>query len=162
VILNFLIFIHIVSCLIAIGAGTKVLIGLFAGILNEKWAVAYLRSALTASVTGILFPFHHLQPMHFVAMSSVYVTGAAILAWRKFHLAGVWSSICAFSITIVLCLNILFVTSQAFMHIPALNAMAPTQSEPAFVLSQCAVLILFTVLGAVAALRFRNQPNHFS
>jgi hypothetical protein len=138
------------------------MIGLFAGMLIEKWASAYFRCALTASVIGMLFPFHHLQPMHFVAMSSVYVTGVAVLAWRKCHLAGVWRSICAFSITIVLCLNILFVTSQAFMHIPALNAMAPTQSEPAFVLSQFAVLILFTVLGTVAALRFRNQPNHFS
>ena len=117
-ILSILTFIHLAFCLLAIGAGAKVMFGLFAGELIEKWAIAFFRCALTASVIGLLFPFHHLQPVHWIAMSSVYVSGAAILAWRKFHLAGVWRLICAFCIAIVFCLNILFVTTRAFKNIP--------------------------------------------
>jgi hypothetical protein len=39
-------------------------------------------------------------------MLSVYVTGGAILAWRKFHLAGVWRSVFAVTATTVLYLNV--------------------------------------------------------
>jgi len=162
VILNILTFIHLVSCLLAIGAGTRVICGQFVGMLNEKWAVAYFRCSLTAGMTGILFPVHHLLLMHWVAMSSVYVAGVAILAWRKFHLAGAWRSVCAFGITMVLCMDILLAITQLFVRIPALRAMAPTQSEPACVLSQVVVLILSAALGTVAALCCRNRPNRSS
>jgi hypothetical protein len=41
---------------------------------------------------------------------------------------------------------------------PALTAMAPTQSEPPFKLTQLVVLALFVVLTFVAAIRFRPEP----
>jgi hypothetical protein len=158
-ILSILTFIHLAFCLLAIGAGIKVMSGLFAGALIEKWAVAFFRCALAASVTGLLFSFRHLSYSHWIAMSSVYVSGAAILAWRKFHLDGIWRSICAFCIPIVLSLNILLVTAQAFKLIPALRILSPTQSEPVFLVSQISVLILFAVLGAISAKRFRSRAN---
>jgi hypothetical protein len=158
--LSILTFIHLLFSLIAIGAGVKVLFGLLAGKLLEKWTVTFLRCALAASLTGLLFPFHPVLPTHWFAMSSVYVTGAVFLGWCKFHLAGVWRSICAFSIAIVLCLNILLVTTQAFTHIPALKALAPTQSEPMFLISQLAVMALFLVLGMVAVRRLRDRQAH--
>ena len=37
---------------------------------------------------------------------------------------------------------------QAFLRVPALNALAPTQSEPPFAVAQLAVLVLFIVLGS--------------
>ncbi len=40
----------------------------------------------------------------------------------------------------------------------ALKAMAPTQSEPPFKLTQLVVLALFVVLTFVAAIRFRPEP----
>jgi hypothetical protein len=47
---------------------------------------------------------------------------------------------------------------QAFLRVPALNAMAPKQTEPPFVVAQ-GVLELFVVLGVVAAIRFRAEPT---
>jgi hypothetical protein len=44
---------------------------------------------------------------------------------------------------------------QAFVKVPALNAMAPTQAEPPFAIAQGLVLILFVALGIVAARKFR-------
>jgi hypothetical protein len=46
---------------------------------------------------------------------------------------------------------------QAFMKVPGLNALAPTQSEPPFLVTQVVVLVIFILLGIVAALRFRNE-----
>jgi len=39
---------------------------------------------------------------------------------------------------------------------PALNALAPTQSEPPFLVAQLVVLVLFVGFGIVAARRFRH------
>jgi hypothetical protein len=46
---------------------------------------------------------------------------------------------------------------QLFLKVPALKAMAPTQSERPFKLAQLVVLLLFVVLAVVAAIRFRNE-----
>lgn len=159
-ILSILTFIHLAFCLLAIGAGTKVMCGLFAGQLIERWAVAFFRCALAASLTDLLFSLHRMSHLPWIAMSSVYVSGAAILAWRKFHLAGVWRSACAFCITIVFCLNILLLTAQAFTRIPELKALAPTQSEPAFLVLQLVIIVLFMALGISAARRFRGVSFH--
>jgi hypothetical protein len=42
--------------------------------------------------------------------------------------------------------------------VPALNAMAPTQKEPPFVIAQVVVLALFGVLAVKATRRFRAEP----
>jgi hypothetical protein len=44
---------------------------------------------------------------------------------------------------------------QSFMKVPALHDLAPTQSEPPFAIAQGAILLLFVVLGTLAAKRFR-------
>lgn len=54
--------------------------------------------------------------------------------------------------------NVFVGVVQSFEKIPALNAMAPTQSEPPFKLTQLVVLALFVVLTSVAAIRFRPEP----
>jgi hypothetical protein len=43
------------------------------------------------------------------------------------------------------------------MKVPALHALAPTQSETPFKLTQIIVLTLFFVLGVLAAVRSRNE-----
>jgi len=45
---------------------------------------------------------------------------------------------------------------QLFQKVPALKAMAPTQSEPPFVVTQVAVLALFVMLSVFAVIRFRG------
>ena len=48
---------------------------------------------------------------------------------------------------------------QAFLKVPALHAMALTQTEPPFKVTQLIVLALFIVLGIAAVIRFRPDPS---
>ena len=59
---------------------------------------------------------------------------------------------------VALYLNVFVAIVQAFEKAPPLRAMAPTQSEPPFVLTQLVALGLFVLLGIVAAKRFRIAP----
>jgi len=54
-------------------------------------------------------------------------------------------------------LNVFVGIVRAFLNIPTLNALAPTQNEPPFKLSQFVVLTIFVVLAIVAAIRFRSE-----
>ena len=47
---------------------------------------------------------------------------------------------------------------QAFSKLPPLHELAPTQSEPPFLIVQLVVLAIFVVLGFVAARRYRPAP----
>jgi hypothetical protein len=44
---------------------------------------------------------------------------------------------------------------QSFEKVPALKAIAPTQKEPPFAITQLAVLALFVVLTTLAVKKFR-------
>lgn len=81
----------------------------------------------------------------------------AIPARYTFHLAGGWRRTYVITAIIALYLNVFVLIVQLFEKVPALKAMAPTQSEPAFKLTQLVVLALFVVLAVIAVFRFRNE-----
>jgi hypothetical protein len=58
---------------------------------------------------------------------------------------------------IALYLNVFVLIVQLFQKVPALKALAPTQSEPPFLVSQLVAFALFVVLTIFAAIRFRNS-----
>ena len=74
------------------------------------------------------------------------------------HLAGAWRWIYAVGAVLTLYFNVFVAVVQSFEKIPALNAMAPTQTEQPFKLTQLSVLVLFIVLGFIASIRFRPEP----
>jgi hypothetical protein len=51
--------------------------------------------------------------------------------------------------------NVFVLIVQSFQKVPALQKLAPTQSEPPFLIAQGVVLIAFLVLGTQAARKFR-------
>jgi hypothetical protein len=51
--------------------------------------------------------------------------------------------------------NVFVLVVQLFLKVPALNALAPTQSEPPFAIAQLMVLVAFVALGVTAVKRFR-------
>jgi uncharacterized membrane protein SirB2 len=55
-------------------------------------------------------------------------------------------------------LNVFVAVVQAFMKLPALKALAPTQKEPPFLVTQLVVMAIFIVLGIFALKKFRNEP----
>ena len=80
----------------------------------------------------------------------------AIFARYARHLAGGWRRAYVATAVIAQYLNVFVLIVQLFRKVPALEILAPTQTEPPFKLAQLAALILFLVLGIFATLRFRT------
>lgn len=72
------------------------------------------------------------------------------------HLADGWRRTYVINAVIGLYLNVFVLVVQLFAKVPALNAMAPMQSEPPFKITQVVVMALFVVLGIFAAKGFRE------
>ena len=153
-------FVYAACDLLAIGAGTIVLSGLLTGELIDKWAALFLKCTLAASVTGLLFPLHDFTLVQRCSMLSVYVTGMSVLAWRKFHLSGVWRSIFASTITIVLYLNVVVAIDGVFDQMSRFTGLAPAQSELTSRATQFFVMVFFAVIGIVVVKRFHNRGAH--
>src|SRR5271167_4473960 len=150
--------VHVLLSLVGIGSGFIVTFGLLNGKRLDGWTALFLATTLATSVTGFFFPFDHLLPSHKVGIVSLVVLAIAILARYALHLDGAWRRIYVVTAVIALYLNVFVLIVQAFEKVPALKAMAPTQSEPPFVAAQVAVMLLFVVLTTLAAIRFRVQP----
>jgi ABC-type protease/lipase transport system fused ATPase/permease subunit len=71
--------------------------------------------------------------------------------WRRTYVIGA---------VIALYLNVFVLITQFFMKVPALKALAPTQSEPPFLVTQVVVMLLFIVLGVLVAKRFPAEAVH--
>jgi hypothetical protein len=151
--------IHTLISLVGIFTGIVVLFGLLAGKRLDGWTTWFLITTVATSVTGFGFPLHHFGAPHVVGVISLIVLAGAIFARYGRQLAGSWRWIYVVTAMIALYLNVFVGVVQAFQKIPALNAMAPTQTEPPFKLTQLVVLALFIVLTIVAAIRFRPEQD---
>ena len=152
--------VHVMVSLVGIVSGFVVVFGLLAGKRLDRWTALFLTSTVVTSVTGFGFPFDHLLPSHKVGIISLVVLTVAILARHAFHLAGAWRWIYVVSAAVALYLNVFVLVVQAFEKVPALKAMAPTQSEPPFLVAQLVVLALFVALAIFALKRFRSEQPH--
>lgn len=152
--------VHVVISLIGIGSGFVVLVGLLTGKRLNGWTALFLVSTVATSVTGFFFPFHGFTPAIGVGIVSLVVLAIAVFARYARHLAGAWRWIYVVSAMVALYLNVFVLIVQAFQKVPALKAMAPTQSEPPFLVTQLFALAFFVVIVIVAAIRFRIKPLH--
>ena len=150
-------FVHVVISLVGILSGLVVLFGLIASKRLDGWTALFLITTVATSVTGFMFPFHKLLPSHVVGAISLMVLAIAILARYSRHLAGGWRLTYVISAVIALYLNVFVLIVQLFEKVPALNAMAPTQSELPFKITQLVVLAIFVLLGIFAARGFRER-----
>ena len=82
---------------------------------------------------------------------------AAVAGLYVFHLAGAWRAIYVGTAIASLYLNVLVGVAQSFQKLSFLNPLAPTQSEPPFLVAQGIVLVVFIVLGFLAVRRFHPQ-----
>jgi hypothetical protein len=150
-------FVHALLSLIGIFSGFIVMFGLLAAKPLDGWTALFLASTMLTSVSGFFFPFHGFLPSHGVGILSLVVLAVAIYTRYGRHLAGGWRRTYAVTAMIALYLNVFVFVVQAFQKVPALKAMAPTQSEPPFKITQLVVLVIFVVLTILTAIRFRNE-----
>jgi hypothetical protein len=153
---------HVVLSLVGIGSGFVVVYGLLASKRLDGWTALFLITTVATSVTGFLFPVHQFLPSHGVGIISLIVLAIAILARYRFHLAGGWQRTYVITAVIGLYLNVFVLIVQLFLKVSALKALAPTQSEPPFQVTQLAALLLFALLAIRAAMKFHNEASHMA
>ena len=142
--------IHVVFSLVGIASGLVVVLGLIAGRRLNLSNALFLGTTVATSVTGYGFPVDHLLPSHIVGAISLIVLAVAIYARYARRLVGRWRVAFVVSAVAALYFNCFVLVVQAFLKVPGLNALAPTQSEPPFAVAQLTVLVLFIVLGTLA------------
>jgi hypothetical protein len=150
--------VHVIISLVGIVSGFVVLFGLLTGRRLGGWTALFLTSTVATSVTGFGFPIVHFGAPHWVGVISLVVLAVAIFARYRHHLNGAWRLLYVVSTALALYLNVFVGVVQAFQKLSALKALAPTQTEPPFLLAQLAVLAIFVALTFVAARRFRIEP----
>ena len=148
--------VHVVISLVVIGSGLVVLLGLLAGKRLNLSTALFLVTTAATSITGYGFPFTHLLPSHVVGAISLVVLAVAIYARYARHLAGAWRATYVICAVAALYFNVFVLVVQAFLKVPALHSLAPTQSEPPFAVAQLVVLALFILLGTLAGRRSKG------
>ncbi len=150
--------VHTLISLVAIFTGLVVLLGLLGGKLLDGWTKWFLITAVATTITGFFFPFHGFTPAIGLGIISLPFLALTIFARYSGHLAGAWRWIYVIGAVICLYFDLFVLVVQLFEKVPALHAIAPTQTESPFKLTQLAVLVVSTLLAIVAVIRFRSEP----
>jgi hypothetical protein len=150
--------IHVALSLIGIVSGFVVFYGLVTGRPSGAWTAIFLGTTILTSLTGFPLAPYGFDPARAIGLISLVLLAAAVVGFYAFHLAGPWRWIYIVTAATALYLNVFVGVVQAFQKLPSLQALAPTQSEPPFVVAQIAVLAAFIALGALAVVRFHPRP----
>jgi hypothetical protein len=154
-----MVYIHVALSLIGILSGFVVLHGLLTGRPRGAWTGIFLATTILTNLTGFpLAPFG-FDAARAVGLISLVLLAAAVVAFYAFHLAGPWRWVYIVAAATALYLNVFVGVVQAFQKLPFLQVLAPTQSEPPFVVAQLVVLVAFVTLGALAVVRFHPKTK---
>jgi hypothetical protein len=152
--------IHTLISLVAIFTGLVVLFGMVGGKRLDGWTKWFLITAVATTMTGFFFPFQGFTPAIGLGIISLPLLAITIFARYSKHLAGAWRWIYVIGAVICLYFNLFVLVVQLFERVPALHAMAPTQTESPFKLTQVCVLVVSAVLAIIGVIRFHPEPSH--
>jgi len=150
---------HVIITLVAIGSGLIVVGGMFASHRLPITTALFLFTTALTSVTGFLFPIHGFTPALGVGILACVILAVALFALYKEHLVGAWRWMYVIAAVASLYLNVFVLVVQSFGKVSALNALAPTQTEPPFAMTQAAVLAIFILITVVAVVKFRPSKE---
>src|ERR1700686_3210141 len=155
-ILSIFTFTHVLISLIGIFSGLIVAYALINARQLDRWTSVFLWTTVLTSVTGFMFPFRGFKPAYVVGVISLLVLALATFALYRQHLARGWRTTYVIGSMIALYLNVFVLVVQLFRRVPALKALAPTQTEPAFKITQLVVLLVFLAVTVPATSKFRH------
>lgn len=147
---------HVTISLIAMVAGAVWLCDLVGNRIRSEWVGGFLATMVLTCLTGFMFPYTQFLPSHLFGVISLIVLMIAIYALYGAKLAGRWRAAHIVGGAIALYLNLFVGIVQAFLKVPALNALAPTQAEPPFAIAQGLLLIAMAAAGYFAVRRYRG------
>jgi hypothetical protein len=146
---------HVLISLVGILSGFVAMVGLLTSRSTGGWTTTFLVTTILTSVTGFFFPFTKLLPSHIVGIISLVLLAVAVFAFYAQNLGGVWRPVYVVTAMLSLYLNVFVLIIQAFLKVAALKLLAPTQTEPPFLIVQGTTLILFAAVIIFATIKFR-------
>ncbi len=146
---------HVIVSLVGIVSGLVVVSGMWIGRRRDAWTATFLGATVLTSVSGFFFHSRAIGPPHILGVLSLIALALAVYALRAKLLVGHWRLIYIVSAVASLYFNVFVGVVQAFAKFESLHALAPTGSEPTFVVVQIGVLAIFICSGVLAARRFR-------
>ncbi|HXZ96137.1 MAG TPA: hypothetical protein VEG37_03685 [Burkholderiales bacterium] len=150
---------HVILSLVGIFSGAVVVFNMLSSKNLGGWTAVFLATTALTSLTGFPFPRDHILPSHIVGIISLIALAIAIVALYVYRVAGKWRWIYVASALLALYLNVFVGVVQAFLKVPFLNALAPTQSDPPFIIAQAIVMVGFVVLGVIAVRSFHPEAG---
>lgn len=143
---------HVAISFAALISGVVVMRGLLNSQRMDRMTAFFLSATALTNITGLLFPFHGVTPAIKLAIISLVVLAVAIFARYPLHLG--WRKTYVIAACASLYFNVFVLVVQSFEKVPSLRAIAPTQKEPPFAITQITVLVIFIALTALAVKRF--------
>jgi hypothetical protein len=145
---------HVIISIIGIVSGLVVVWGMLESKKLASWTAVFLTFTVLTSITGFPLPPFGFDPPRAIGIISLVLLAGAILGYYVFRLRGSWRWIYVVTAVTSLYLNVFVFVVQAFQKIAFLQPLAPTQSEPPFVVAQAIVLALIAGVGFLAVRRF--------
>jgi hypothetical protein len=149
-----LILAHIVTGLAGIASDLIIVVGITMGCRVMWLNAVFILTTFASCSTGFVFlPTDGVTSAQLVGFFITFLLSIAAYALYVGRLEGGWNQIYALTAVGVLFLNILITTTQTFLHVSALNAIAPTEQSPLYVAVKLTLLCVFFVVAIVAARR---------
>lgn len=149
---------HVIISLVGIASGLIVMYGMLIAKRMNGMTALFLATTVLTSITGFAFPNAHVTPGMIIGALSLVVLAIALVARYGLHLKGASRWIYVITASVALYFNVFVLVVQLFEKVPALKALAPTQKEPPFGISQVVLLALFVLLTVLAVRRFKITP----
>jgi hypothetical protein len=147
-----LILAHIVTGVAGIASGLIVVSGIIIGRRVRGLNAVFILTTFAACGTGFVFlPTDGVTSAQLVSFFITFLLLIASYAFYVGRLEGGWNPIYALAVVGVLFLNVLITTTQTFLHVSALRAIAPTERSPIYVAVKLTLLCVFVVVAIVAA-----------
>ncbi len=147
--------VHVIISLFGIGAGIVAFWGMANNNRLEGWTAVFLITTILTSVTGFFFHSKAFGPPHVFGVISLVALALAVFGRYAFGLAGWWRLIYIVGAWIALYLNCVVGVIQFFQKFSFLRPLAPTQTEPPFLIAQGVLLVFLLILGVLSGFRFR-------
>ena len=155
--MSMLTIVHVIISLVALVAGAVVVRGLLNDRRLDGWTLLFLVTTILTNATGFLFPFQRLLSSHIIAALALVVLALTWVARYPKRLDGRWLAAYVGTAIVAFYFNVFIFIVQLFLKVPALHDLAPTQTEPPFLIVLGIVLVGAGAVGVGARRAFTGR-----
>lgn len=136
---------HVVISLAAIAVGIPAIAQMLHGSLKSTTIFWFFSLTTLTCLTGFGFPITSITPAHIVGVITLALLAVSYFARRRSLISRRWYLVFLLAAIAAQYLNTFVLIVQSFQKIPALHALAPTQTELPFVVAQLLIISLFAI-----------------